>query len=74
MFVSSLVNEHSDEGDISKPTGQVKRSHPAVVLVVNVGPGLQQVGDVGQAGLLTGSVVEGSSAQAVPAVQDSDDL
>ena len=45
-----------------------------MVLVVNVGPGLEQVGDVGQAGLLTGSVVKGSSAQAVAAVQDSDDL
>ena len=58
----------------SRPAGQVEGGDAAVVLVVNVGPGLQQVGDVGQAGLLTGSVVEGSSAQAVPAVQDSDDL
>ena len=45
-----------------------------MVLVVNVGPGLEQVGDVGQAGLLTGRVVERSPAQPVPAVQDSDHL
>ena len=45
-----------------------------MVLIVNVGPGLEQVGDVGQAGLLTGRVVERSPAQPVPAVQDSDHL
>ena len=74
MFVGSLVNEHSDQGDVAEPAGQVERRHPAVVLVVNVGPGLQQVGDVAQPRLLTGRVVEGSAAQPVSAVQDSDDL
>ena len=74
MFVSSLINEHSDQGDVAKPAGQVEGGHPAVVLVVDVGPGLQQIGDVGQPGLLTGSVVQGSPAQPVSAVQDSEDL
>ena len=74
VFVGSLIYEHPDQGDVAKPTGQVEGRHPAVVLVVDVGPGLQEVGDVGQPGLLTGGVVQGSPAQPVPAVQDSDHL
>ena len=52
----------------------MKWSHAAVVLGINISPGLEQVGDVGEAGLLTGGVVEGSPAQPVPAVEDPDHL
>ena len=38
-------------------------SHPAVVLGVNVSPGLEQVGNVREASLLTSGVVEGGPSQ-----------
>ena len=39
--------------------------HAAVVLVVDVGPRLQQVRDVGQPSLLAGRVVQRGAAQSV---------
>ena len=63
-----------EESVESRPAGQVEGGDAAVVLVVNVGPGLQQVGDVGEASLLTGGIVQRSPAQPVPAVEHPDHL
>ena len=58
-----LIYQHPDQGDVAKPAGQVERSHATVVLGINVGSSLQQIGDVGQACLLTGCIVKRSATQ-----------
>ena len=45
------------------PACEVEWSHSAVILSVNIGPGLEQIGDVRETGLLTGGVVQGRPPQ-----------
>ena len=71
----SLVINQQLEDLVSSVEGRIVQWRLFVVVphVHRKGPGPQQaLDDLSQA--LGGGVVEGSSAQAVPAVQDSDDL